>query len=212
MLTVKKYLYRSTDNSKPRVWRWERNNILELEMLWCPLFDFLCAGYAMGIIRWKTQGHLDNVDILSVMIVLHNIAYTKLRLKRKYIVLKRDVRWNSIHNQLYSTNCQNKWNKNIKKINYGSKLLTTQMQSYAPVKNVWVELSICLFNHHNAKNAIRNFANNAWWTFMKVLVIKISKITLENGKDVLNARHLLKKLKDVIIWPAVALINFALYV
>ncbi len=208
----KKYQYHSIDNSKPRAWRWERKNKLESEMLWCLLFGFSYAGYAKGIIRWKIQVHLDNVGILSVMIALHNIVYTKLRLKKKYIVLKRDVNKNSIHNQSYITNYQTKLNKNIKKTNYGSKWLTTQMQSFALVKNVWVELSIYLFNHHNAKNVIGNFVNNAWWTFMKVLVMKISKITLENGKDALNARHLLKKRKDVIIWPAVALINFASYV
>lgn len=43
---------------------------------------------------------------------------------------------------------------------------------------------------------------------MKVLVIKISKFSLNNGKDAQNVKYSYKKLKDAITWSADAKINF----
>ena len=47
---------------------------------------------------------------------------------------------------------------------------------------------------------------------MKDHATRISSSSSNSGKDVRNVKYLYKKLRDVTIWPAIALTSFALFV
>lgn len=102
-----------------------------------------------------------------------------------------------------------KLKKNISSILFGSSRWRIQILNYALVKLAKVEKLIYWKFPQNAENARLNTANNAWWSIIKVLVIKISKNNLNNGKDVQNVKYLSKKMRGVIIWHVAALINSA---